>query len=196
MTTGRKAGAAIRWSLIGAGVAVAAAVALYFGLPFLLYTAEHEPPLNTVVISDRLASSGQPSATQLRRLRAQGYEAVINLAPPDAYGSVAGEAEIVRQEGLVYHNIPVDWERPTVADFERFRTVLDGLRGRTLWVHCQMNMRASVFVFLHRVLDERVAPTEASAAVHAVWVPNATWREFAQAVLARHGVAFDPDLLR
>lgn len=187
---------AYRWWPIAAGMTAVLAVALYFGLPFLLYTAEHEPPLNTVVIDDRLATSGQPSGAQLRRLRAQGFDAVINLAPPEGYGSVADEAEIVRQQGLVYHNIPVNWERPTAGDFERFRSVLDGLRGRRIWVHCQMNLRASVFVFLHRVLSERVAPGEAIAQVHAVWAPNATWREFARATLALHGVEIEPDLLR
>jgi protein tyrosine phosphatase (PTP) superfamily phosphohydrolase (DUF442 family) len=169
---------------------------VYFALPYFLQTGEHEPPLNTVVISERLASSGQPSAAQLRRLGAQGYAAVINLAPPTSYGSVSDEAELVRAQGLTYHNIPVVWDRPTAADLAQFRTVLEGLRGQRVWVHCQMNMRASVFVLLHRVIDERVPLAEALTAVHTVWLPNEVWAGFIRDILTQHGVAFDPDDLR
>jgi protein tyrosine phosphatase (PTP) superfamily phosphohydrolase (DUF442 family) len=194
--TARRVLFSVRRRAIVAAALIAVAVVLYVGLPYLLRTGEREPPLNTVVVNDRLATSGQPSAAQLRGLRAQGYQAVINLAPADSYGSVSDEADIVRRQGLDYYHVPVRWEQPSPADFARFRAVVNGLRGRRTWVHCQMNMRASVFVFLHRVIDQRVLPKEAIGPVHAVWVPNATWREFAQAMLSHHGVAFDPDLLR
>jgi protein tyrosine phosphatase (PTP) superfamily phosphohydrolase (DUF442 family) len=175
-------------SLLGAAV--------YLGLPHFLRTADDQPPLNTVVIDDRLATSGQPSAAQLHRLRAAGYEAVINLAPPDSYGAVGGEARIVAALGMDYLNIPVDWHQPTAADLDRFRAALDGWRGRKLWVHCQLNRRASVFVLLRRVLDERVPLAEGLAAVHAVWVPNERWAGFIRDALGRHGVTHDPDELR
>jgi hypothetical protein len=90
----------------------------------------------------------------------------------------------------------VGWERPAASDFEKFRAVLDGLRGRKVWVYCQMNMRASVFVLLRRIIDERVPPERALEPVHVVWVPNRVWSEFIHDALGRHGVAFDPDILR
>ena len=179
-------------------LAAVAAVALlgYAGSPYILRTADSAPPLNTVVVSDRLATSGQPSTAQQRQMRAQGYAAVINLAPPDSYGAIADEAQIVAEQGLHYINIPVRWGRPAAADWERFRAALDSLGDRKVWVHCQMNMRASVFVLLRRVIDERVPVDRALPGVHAVWVPNAVWAEFIRSTLERHGVQIDPDLLR
>ena len=186
---------AVKWLVVAAAVALLGA-GVYLGLPYVLRTADSAPPLNTVVVSDRLATSGQPSAAQLRRLRAEGYAAVINLAPPDSYGAIPDEALIVAQQGLQYINIPVRWGRPMAADWERFRSALDSQGDRKVWVHCQLNMRASVFVLLRRVIDERVPFDRAVQAVHAVWVPNAVWAEFIRSTLERHGVSIDPDLLR
>jgi len=169
---------------------------IYFVLPTLMRTADHELPQNTVIISDALATSGQPSAAQLGRLHAQGYAAVINLAPPGSYGALRDESQLVAAAGMQYLNIPVDFDKPDPRDFERFRAALGRLHGQRVWVHCQMNMRASVFVLLYRVIDEGVAIDRAIEAVHAVWVPNAAWDGLIRTVLARHRVTFDPDLLR
>ena len=173
-----------------------AGAGIYFAAPSLLRTAEHQPPLNTVIISDALATSGQPSAAQLQRLHAQGYTAVINLAPRGSYGALRDEPQIVVAAGMQYLGIPVDFDKPDPRDFERFRTALGRLHGQRVWVHCQLNMRASVFVLLYRVIDEGVAIDRAIEAVHAVWVPNAAWTGLIRTVLARHRVPFDPDLLR
>jgi len=75
-------------AVAGAGIYFRAP-SLLFRAPSLLRAAEHQPPLNTVMISDALATSGQPSAAQLQRLHAQGHTAVINLAPPGRYGRCA-----------------------------------------------------------------------------------------------------------
>jgi len=165
-------------------------------MPLLLRTAEHHPPVNTVIISSALVTSGQPSAVQLRNLRVQGYAAVINLAPPGSYGALRDEPQLVAAAGMQYLNIPVDFDKPDPRAFERFRAALGRLHGQQVWVHCQMNLRASVFVLLYRVIDEGVAIDRAIPAVHAVWMPNATWDRLIRTVLARHRVTFDPDLLR
>ena len=166
--------------------------AVYVALPYFVRTGAGEPPLNFIAVSERLASSGQPSAAQLRQLGAQGYELVINLAPPESFGSLTEEAGIVAAQGIAYVNIPVSWEQPTARDFALFSDVLKSARDRKVWVHCQMNMRASVFVFLHRVIVGNVSVDDAITDVHTVWVPNATWRDFMETTLRQHNVRFDP----
>jgi protein tyrosine phosphatase (PTP) superfamily phosphohydrolase (DUF442 family) len=173
-----------------------AGIALYLGLPYLLRTGVDAEPMNFVAVSERLASSGQPSAAQLRRLRARGYALVINLAPPESFGSIANEGELVASQGLAYINIPVDWRKPADRDFQLFSDVLNSNRDRKVWVHCQMNMRASAFLFLYRVIHDRQPVAGAIGPVHAVWVPNEVWRGFLQSTLTHHRIAFDPDLLR
>jgi protein tyrosine phosphatase (PTP) superfamily phosphohydrolase (DUF442 family) len=181
---------------IAAAIIGSAAVGLYLGLPQMLSTGADAEPINFVAVTDRLASSGQPSVAQLQRLHARGYALVINLAPPESFGSIANEGELVASQGLAYLNIPVDWRQPTERDFQLFSDVLNSNRERQVWVHCQMNMRASVFVFLYRVIHDRQPLERAIGNVHAVWVPNEIWRDFMQSTLKHHHIAFDPDGLR
>jgi protein tyrosine phosphatase (PTP) superfamily phosphohydrolase (DUF442 family) len=173
-----------------------ASVGLYVGLPHLLRTGADAEPMNFVAVTDQLASSGQPSVAQLQRLRARGYAVVVNLAPPESFGSIASEGELVASQGLVYINIPVNWQKPAERDFQLFSDVLNSNRDRKVWVHCQMNMRASVFLFLYRVIHDRQPVERAIENVQAVWVPNEIWREFMQSTLKRHHITFDPDSLR
>ncbi len=171
-------------------------IVLYLGLPHLLRTGADAEPMNFVAVTARLASSGQPSEAQLQRLRARGYAVVINLAPPESFGSISDEGELVTSQGLAYINIPVDWRKPADRDFQLFSDVLNSNRDRKVWVHCQMNRRASVFLFLYRVIHDRQPVADAIEAVHAVWVPNEVWRGFLESTLTRHRIAFDPDTLR
>lgn len=153
-------------------------VAGYFVLPMFMRTAADEPPLNFVAVAPRLGTAGQPSRAQFERLRAQGYEVVINLAPADSYGSLADEGAVVTRAGMMYVQIPVDWDRPRIEDIRQFSDIMNANRGRKVLVHCQMNLRASTFVFLHRVLEEKAEMDDAFDSVTAVWAPNPTWAAF------------------
>ena len=81
----------------------------------------------------------------------------MNLAPPTNQGAVADEGKLVAEDGPTYVNIPVSWQQPTYEDFELFSAVMNGARDRKVLVHCQLNMRASAFTFLYRVVHEACA---------------------------------------
>ena len=151
-----------------------------------------KPPPNLVVISERLTIAGQPSAEWLGTLKAQGYEAVIYLAPPTVEDAVRDEHRIVAGQGLAFVNLPVDFGRPTERDLELFRGLLRGFGSRKVLVHCQINLRASSFVFLYRAIELREDPERAYEAVSRVWKPDATWHAFIAAQLERNGIAFKP----
>ena len=40
------------------------------------------------------------------------------------------------------------------------------------------NMRVSAFVFLYRVLRQRISPSEAERDLHAIWQPDEVWSRF------------------
>jgi protein tyrosine phosphatase (PTP) superfamily phosphohydrolase (DUF442 family) len=147
---------------------------------------------NRVEVSPTLVTAGQPSAAALQALRKEGFEAVVYLAPPTAKGSLPKEATIVGGQGMVFANIPIDYERPTAADYAAMAGVLDGLSGRKVLVHCQANYRASAMVFLYRTIALKEDPATAYADVTRVWTPNDTWRAFIEARLREHGIAFEP----
>jgi protein tyrosine phosphatase (PTP) superfamily phosphohydrolase (DUF442 family) len=145
---------------------------------------------NYVAATERLHTAGQPSAAALATLAEKGFELVVNLAPPNNQGAVPEEGKLVAEDGPTYVNIPVNWQKPTVEDFELFSAVMNGARDRKVLVHCQLNMRASAFTFLYRVVHEHVPPEEAMKALSAVWIPRDQWADFTADVLARNKVDF------
>jgi protein tyrosine phosphatase (PTP) superfamily phosphohydrolase (DUF442 family) len=147
--------------------------------------------VNYIAATERLHTAGQPDAATLAKLGAQGFELVVNLAPPNNQGAVPDEGKLVAEHGPTYVNIPVSWQQPTYEDFELFSAVMNGARDRKVLVHCQLNMRASAFTFLYRVIHEDVPPEEALQALRAVWIPRDQWATFTADVLARHDVDFE-----
>jgi len=147
---------------------------------------------NVVSITSRLVTSGQPSAQALAGLGAQGFEAVIYLAPPTVPDAVRDEALIVGRQGLVFVNIPIKFDNPTEQDYEAFASVLGALSKRKVLVHCQINLRASSMVFLYRVIAAKQDPHVAYESVANVWSPDDTWKHFSLGLLRKHGVTFEP----
>jgi 3-mercaptopyruvate sulfurtransferase SseA len=84
--------------------------------------------------------------------------------------------------------VPVDFSRPRHADLERLARELRAFDGRPVLVHCQLNMRASVFVFLYRVTELGEDPERAYDDVLKVWQPNAVWSRFVREELQARGI--------
>ena len=146
---------------------------------------------NVVAVNTRLVTAGQPDAAALRGLKAAGFEAVIYLAPPTVGDAVDGEARIVAGQGLVYVNVPVRFDAPTEADFHAVSGALKALAGRKVLVHCQVNLRASSMVFLHRAITLREDARTAYDDVARVWAPDPVWKAYLQALLRKHGIDFE-----
>src|ERR1051326_9086052 len=135
---------------------------------------------NFRAIGERLGTSGQPTADQFRTLREAGFETVINLALPTSDNALANEGSIVTGLSMTYVHIPVDFTAPTSADFRTFCRMMAAFDDRRIFVHCAANKRVSVFVFLYRVLYERVGIVDAEGDLRAIWQPNAVWSQFIQ----------------
>lgn len=149
------------------------------------------PPPNLVQATPRIFTSGQPPAQSLEELKAQGFAAVVYLAPPTVQDAVREEARIVGGQGLVFVNIPIVFDNPTEADFETFAATMRALAPRKVLVHCQVNLRASTLVFLYRVTVGREEPEVAWKAVERIWTPRGPWKQLVETVLRKHGVAFE-----
>jgi protein tyrosine phosphatase (PTP) superfamily phosphohydrolase (DUF442 family) len=147
---------------------------------------------NVVPISPLLVTSGQPTAQALGTLAAQGYGAVIYLAPLTVSDAVPAEADIVRKQGLEFINIPIEFGSPTDADFKAFVAALNRLKDRKVLVHCQINMRASSMTFLYRVIARSEKPELAYESVSRVWSPRGVWKDLLVTELRKANIAFDP----
>jgi protein tyrosine phosphatase (PTP) superfamily phosphohydrolase (DUF442 family) len=131
-------------------------------------------------VGDRLGTAGQPTESQFLAVCEAGFETVINLALPTSDNALAHEGSIVTRLGMSYVHIPVDFKAPASQDFRAFCRVMDAFDGRPVFVHCAANMRVSVFVFLYRVLYQRVSFSEAEGDLHAIWQPDEVWSRFIQ----------------
>jgi shikimate kinase/protein tyrosine phosphatase (PTP) superfamily phosphohydrolase (DUF442 family) len=140
--------------------------------------------LNYRYISDKLATSGQPTAEEFALIHRAGYRTVLNLAPANASNALPNEQAIVASLGMDYINIAVVWENPTMEDFSRFCAVMNTCQDQPLFVHCAMNMRVSAFVYLYRDLILGIPSPEAYEAMTEIWQPNETWQKFIETVIA------------
>jgi protein tyrosine phosphatase (PTP) superfamily phosphohydrolase (DUF442 family) len=147
---------------------------------------------NVVVISPLLVTSGQPTAASLGTLKAQGFEADIYLAPPTVPDAVRDEQAIVEGQGLSYVNIPIPFGDPAEGHYEAFAAAMARFAGRKVLVHCQVNMRASSLVFLHRVIAGHEPPDKAYESVAKVWSPRGPWKTLIEKLLRRNGIGFEP----
>ena len=134
-------------------------------------------------IDDGLATSGMPQPDDFAALRQAGFDVVINLALPTSDNAMPNEGELVSAQGMTYVHIPVKFDAPQPADFDRFTRVLDACDGQRVFVHCAANMRVSAFVFLHRLLHGTERAT-AERDLTRIWKPDGAWREFVNQRLA------------
>lgn len=119
-----------------------------------LVCAAPDDPANFVSWRAGLASSAQPNATFLKRVKSPGYDIAINLAPPEYDEAVPNEGAILAAQGVVYLNIPVRFGHPTAEDFRLFSDVMKSAAKNNVLVHCQVNLRGSSFSYLYRVITE------------------------------------------
>lgn len=145
---------------------------------------------NTLVVSPRLVTAGQPTRESLARLKAEGYDAVISFAPGDAPDAVPDEGAILAAQHIEFVHIPIPWTKPEAAHLDAMASAMKRLQGRKVLVHCQKNMRASAMTFLYRAVHAREDPAVAWSDVKKIWTPKDQWKAYVDAELARGGIAF------
>lgn len=137
-----------------------------------------EQIFNFLALSPTLASSGQPTEVQFKRIARAGFTIVINLAPHWAENSLDDEAGILHQLGIHYMHIPVNFKQPTEWHYLRFCQAMKEAGDQQVWVHCAANLRASSFIYRYRVeklgIDREIALQD----LHRIWTPFGVWKDF------------------
>jgi protein tyrosine phosphatase (PTP) superfamily phosphohydrolase (DUF442 family) len=133
---------------------------------------------NFLQLSDRIATSGQPTIDQYPAIAAAGYQVVINLALTDSPSALVDEFTIARNLGLEYIQIPVIWTEPTLIDFQAFVSIMDKYSDQKVFVHCAANKRVSVFLYLYRQFVEGIDELTARQDLVKIWIPNPIWQDF------------------
>ncbi len=155
-----------------------------------MHESSNGEPVNYLRYDTQFASAGMPDEQFIKTLASGGVEVVINIAPPDSQGSLANEAELVAAASMTYLNISVDWNSPTQDDVEQFLAFMRSRADDSVFLHCHMNMRATAFAMLHRVINLGVDPHTAENDMHQIWKPNKTWAELVNVALTRHEINY------
>jgi protein tyrosine phosphatase (PTP) superfamily phosphohydrolase (DUF442 family) len=155
----------------------------------LLAASDLSEIINYREYSPQFSSSGQPTAEQLQAVSEAGFKRVIYLAFSDDHTAIESEDRTVKKLGMDYAHIPVDFENPTQEDFEDFAAVINRDKDKRTLLHCQINLRASTFSFLYRVIYGGVPMAVAKQDLDAIWVPDKVWYRFIVAILAQHGMS-------
>ena len=148
------------------------------------------PLLNRIEYSPSLTTSGQPNAQALELAARSGYSRVIFLAFTNHQNALEHEDLIVKALDMAFIHIPVQWEAPTLADFDAFAAAMKVPTQQRTLLHCEVNFRASVFGFLYQVIYESVPMDEAISLMHAIWIPNEVWEDFIVRVLTVNGLDY------
>lgn len=139
-----------------------------------------EDVLNYLRYSDTFSSSGQPTKHQFSLIQQAGYQVVINLAPYDLIENPLKEEEnIVKNLGMQYFHIPVNFLKPVQRDFDAFVAVMQNVAGKKVWVHCAANMSATAFIYRYRCSVLGEDPDKALWDMREIWEPFGPWKKFA-----------------
>ena len=134
--------------------------------------------LNWVRLSDSITTSGQPSEAQLAEIRDLGVRHVVNLGLHTHERALPDEAASVAGLGMRYVHIPVAFDDPTEADFDRFAAVMAEIGDAPVHVHCILNARVSAFFHRYRRVVLGLDEGAARAAMEEVWRPGGVWAAF------------------
>ncbi len=137
-------------------------------------------------IHDRLVTSGLPGEGDFTLMAGSGVDTVINLGGPEDTLSLPEEDRLATAAGLRYLHLPVTFDRPTFADYELLRDLLNALYPRKVWIHCAKNYRVSALIFLYNVIDRSVPIPEARARMHEIWQPDEVWQSFLDEALEKY----------
>jgi uncharacterized protein (TIGR01244 family) len=114
-------------------------------------------------IDDQITVGPQPSAEELRQLKAQGYQTIVNFrtdGEEEQPLSPSAEGEAVRELGMDYVNLPVSMQSMTPEVVDQFRDQFADL-STPVYAHCKSGKRAGAMVMIHRACEEGLSGSEA-----------------------------------
>jgi protein tyrosine phosphatase (PTP) superfamily phosphohydrolase (DUF442 family) len=170
-----------------------------FFAPFSSFAEEQKSATGLDKISnyreytDKFSSSGQPTIKDLHVISDADFERIIYLAFSDDQTAIPAEDRLVRNHGMQYVQLPVDFSNPTLQDFQAFLAIMRTNPDAKTLLHCQVNFRASTFSLLYRVIELGVPIGEAKVAFESVWQPNETWFRFLVTVLEHYDLSHSCD---
>src|SRR5688572_16201113 len=132
---------------------------------------------NACQILPNVISGGQPTAEQLKALKAAGGDIVLDLRDPMEPRPV-DEPAVVRELGMEYVNVPVKAGALDDATLQRILAVLRSARERTVFFHCGSGSRVGGALIPYFILEEGMEEQDAIDQAMRVGLRNAEYLEW------------------
>ncbi len=105
-------------------------------------------------LTDQVWTGGQPWPEHLPKLKDAGVKVIINLRSHAEHQGGREEAK-VKELGMSYFNIPVDFQTPDELDADDFLKLTDEqLKNGPVFIHCAVATRVGAFWMIRRVLRD------------------------------------------
>lgn len=106
--------------------------------------------------------AGQPAEQDYKKIKDQGFVAIINLRQKSEYDEFL-EKKRVEKLGMVYHNIPMDMSKPLDNDYVSKVTtaVVSHRKNGNVLVHCSTGNRVGIWLGAHFYKDHGYSKAEA-----------------------------------
>ena len=105
-------------------------------------------------LTDQVWTGGQPWDEHFSKLKEAGIKVIINLRSHAEYEGAREEAK-VKELGMSYFNIPVDFRAPDELDADDFLKLTDEqLKNGPVFIHCTAAIRVGAFWMIRRVLRD------------------------------------------
>ena len=132
---------------------------------------------NACQILPNVVTGGQPTADQLKALKAAGGDIVLDLRDPMEPRPV-DEAALVRELGMEYINIPVRAGSLDDTTLEHILGVLRGAGDRTVFFHCGSGSRVGGALIPYFILDQGLEEQDAVDQAMRVGLRSAEYLEW------------------
>ena len=132
---------------------------------------------NACQILPNVISGGQPTAEQLKDLKAAGGQIVLDLRDPMEPRPV-DEAALVRELGMEYVNVPVRAGSLDDTTLEHILAALRGAGDRTVFFHCGSGSRVGGALIPYFILDQGMEEEDAVEQAMRVGLRSAEYMEW------------------
>jgi len=125
-----------------------------------------------VKLTDQVWTGGQPWLEHYPKLKDASIKVIINLRPHAEYQGEREEAK-VKELGMSYFNIPVDFQSPDELDVDDFLKLTDEqLKNGPVFIHCAAGTRVGAFWMIRRVVRDSWEYDKALAEANRIGLNN------------------------
>ena len=141
---------------------------------------------NFKTIDELTSSSGTIKHIDLASFSDAGYQTVINLLPDDNEHAMPGEKERLVDLGIEYVYIPVDWDKPTIVNYEEFEAAMMLNVNKHLHIHCAANYRATALYSIYASKNLGWSQEKIRNLMEPIWTLDdfPVWKSFVKNLIA------------